>query len=428
MNGEPDFERLMTAWFEADAQVRAPDQLLDSVVARTRRARRRPGWLLPERWIPVQLTMRLQAVPRLAPILLLVGLLLAAALAILIVGSRPKLPAPFGVAGNGRIAYLSGGQIHTALADGSNPVQLTFAKTGAATPIWSHDGTRITYKRLSNDQPTDDPTVYGDLVVVRADGSGELTLLSHVTGLSPVIWSSDDRFLVYSYATHTNFEQVFVVPADGSSPELRIGDPTTFNWGPSFSADGQRVSYISDNAVYVVDRDGSDLRKLSTRTYDEMSGASTSGAVWYPDGRRLIFSAGTQGSHDLWTVGLDGGPEVHFSSDIGSEDNPAFSPDGSLLAYLERGLGSERRTRVVVVGTDGTNPIRLEGTYGWLGPIWSPDGRTVVVGDDLSKPPKFFELDATGRSPRVELALPAVAPPNQLSNLIEIPAWQRVAQ
>ena len=81
-DGEREFDRLMTIWFDADAQVREPDDLLEDVVARTQRARRRPGWLIPERWIPVQLATRLQPVPRLAPLLLLVALLMAALVAI----------------------------------------------------------------------------------------------------------------------------------------------------------------------------------------------------------------------------------------------------------------------------------------------------------------------------------------------------------
>ena len=52
-----DFDRLMSQWMEADGRVREPEQLLESVLERTRVARRIPGWLLPERWIPVQLTM-----------------------------------------------------------------------------------------------------------------------------------------------------------------------------------------------------------------------------------------------------------------------------------------------------------------------------------------------------------------------------------
>ena len=47
----PDFDRLMTAWFEADAQVRVPDTLLDETLTRTSSRRPLPIWRLPERWL-----------------------------------------------------------------------------------------------------------------------------------------------------------------------------------------------------------------------------------------------------------------------------------------------------------------------------------------------------------------------------------------
>ena len=117
-----DFDRLMSQWMEADGRVREPEQLLESVLERTRAARRIPSWLLLERWIPVQLAMPLRAAPRLAPVLLLIALVLAAIVGIAVVGSQPRLPDPFGLAANGRVAYVSNGQIYAADANGSNSV------------------------------------------------------------------------------------------------------------------------------------------------------------------------------------------------------------------------------------------------------------------------------------------------------------------
>ena len=193
-----DFDRLMTQWMEADAHAREPEHLIDSVLERTRAARRIPRWLLPERWIPVQLTMPLRGVPRLAPILLLIALLLAAIVAFVIVGSRPRLPDPFGLAANGRVAFLSNGQIHAANPDGSNPIQLTFGTRTAAMPVWSRDGTRIAYKLISPASTPEEPTLFGDLIVVNADGSNPIPIEPETKGMSPAVWSPVGRWLIYS--------------------------------------------------------------------------------------------------------------------------------------------------------------------------------------------------------------------------------------
>ena len=87
-----DFDRLMRQWLDADARVGEPEHLIDQVLTQTRVARRLPRWVLPEWWLPMQLTMPMRATPRLAPLLLLIALLLAAAVAVVWIGSRPRLP------------------------------------------------------------------------------------------------------------------------------------------------------------------------------------------------------------------------------------------------------------------------------------------------------------------------------------------------
>jgi tricorn protease len=59
---------------------------------------------------------------------------------------------------------------------------------------------------------------------------------------------------------------------------------------------------------------------------------------------------------DLWVCGIDGGGVRRLTSDLGSESNPAFSPDGRLLAFSGQYDGN---TDVFVVPVDGGIPKRL---------------------------------------------------------------------
>jgi Tol biopolymer transport system component len=417
-----DFDRLMGQWMEADARVREPEHLLDSVLERISAARQIPRWLLPERWLPVQLTTRFRAGPRLAPVILLLALLLALAALVATVGSRRELPAPFGLAGNGRIAYLSAGQIFTSEPDGSDPLQLTSDGAGAATPIWSIDGTRVSYKAFSSESPPGDPATYADLIVVDADGRNRVTIATKLGGLSPALWSPDDRYLLYSHGPDPSIEQVFVAPADGSSPPVRVGDPTTSNWGPSWSPDGSMIAYVSHNSIFVMNRDGTNLRQVSHGFYQQQSGIA-----WSPLGGFLLFVAGPPGNHDLLLVGLDGKPERAIALGPTDEESPAFSADGKWLAFL-RGSTTDGSTSVVVVRTaDWTEFGTMPGRYGWLGPIWSPDGTKLIVGDDRRRPPIYFLLDPFGSAEPLPLDLSVEGQPADLANLSEIPAWQRTA-
>jgi Tol biopolymer transport system component len=417
---EPDFDRLLTAWFGSDAQVREPETLLEDALARGRRSRRRPAWLLPEWWIPMQLTMPLRAVPRLAPILLLIVLLVVAMVAIAVVGSQPRLPDPFGPAANGRVAYLADGQIYAANPDGSNPIPLTFGIRSAATPSWSRDGTKFAYMLVSPRPGTENPTAFGDIVVADADGSNPITIDRETEDPSPPSWSPDGRLLAYSKVTASG-DQVFIAAADGSSPPVRVGDPTTVNWAPIFSPDGTRVMYFvgySGNGMGVMDTDGSDPRIANSTPFAEVDSAT-----WHPDGNRIVVSARTGEGFDLWLLHLDGSPDQHLERPLIDEVGPSWSPDGRRLVYLTSAAGVTYT--LAVANADGSDEKTLPGSYSHINPSWSPDGSRIAVVNDLGTVGRITLVDPDGAEPiQIEGQLPGASVVARRSSPT---SWQRIA-
>jgi len=413
-----DFDRLMSQWMEAEGRVREPEQLLESVLERTRVARRIPRWLLLERWIPVQLATPLRAAPRLAPVLLLIALLLAAIVGIAVVGSQPRLPDPFGLAANGRVAYVSNGQIYAAGPDGSNAVALTFGTRTASTPAWSRDGTRVAYKLIGQRSPADDPTLFGDLVVVSADGSNPVTIERDAMGMSPPSWSPDGRWVMYSYLVG-DIDQIFIAAADGSSPPRRVGDPDTINWAPMFSPDGSKILYFVDtDRVAVMNTDGTDDRRLNSSAFTELHSAN-----WHPDGRQVIVSAATTGKFDLWILSLDA-PERHLPVPGRAEVGPGWSPDGNRLVYLTTTTGTS--FTLTVADRDGSNERALPGSFSDFNPTWSPDGTRIAAVNDLGSIARVVVVDPDGVVEPIQIS--TVLPAEGVIADRAVPAmWQRVA-
>ena len=280
------FDQLMSDWLDERAHGPAADQVLDAALSRTRQSSPLPGWLLPERWLRGHRVPRLESGPRLAPILLILGLLLALAVAIALVGSQRRLPPPFGLAAPGSVAFVADGDIWTADPDGSERVQLTSDQRIDGFPMFSRDGTRIAFKRINAENSRPDWQDWGDVVVADADGGNPIVLDPDVHSPSPISWSADGDWVVYS-RTVDGFDQVFLAATDGSS-RTQVTHDRHDNWGPTLSPDGSTIAFVkvASTGIFVIQTDGTGERPLTTGPIEQFEFAE-----WSPDGSTLLYSA-----------------------------------------------------------------------------------------------------------------------------------------
>jgi Tol biopolymer transport system component len=109
------------------------------------------------------------------------------------------------------------------------------------------------------------------------------------------------------------------------------------------------------------------------------------GGSFSPDGSQVVFAGSIERMDGIYTVDADGGtprlvlasrPHGHLLS------SPAFSPDGTQIAYLEA-LG-QASVSLRVVNADGTGVRVLHDVCGPFfalsGPAWSPDGTHIAYG------------------------------------------------
>ena len=111
----PKFEEALRLALQEDAGTAQTDYLTD-ILVQTVASRQRPAWTYPSRWLPMSvITSRAAAVPR-VPVRALIAVGLIALLIIgglAFAGSRPKVPPPFGLAGDGLMAYSWTGDIRS---------------------------------------------------------------------------------------------------------------------------------------------------------------------------------------------------------------------------------------------------------------------------------------------------------------------------
>jgi tricorn protease len=92
---------------------------------------------------------------------------------------------------------------------------------------------------------------------------------------------------------------------------------------------------------------------------------------------------------DLWLVGRDGGEARRLTSSVGTATDPAFSPDGSMIAFTGDFAGNKD---VYVIPVSGGTPRRLTyhpGADEVLG--WTPDGKRVLFRSTRASYYRFNE-------------------------------------
>lgn len=151
---------------------------------------------------------------------------------------------------------------------------------------------------------------------------------------------------------------------------------------PAFSPDGTRLAYVwsgtsSDLDIYVRALEADTPMRLTTEPGFDGSPS------WSPDGRRIAFMrTSLDGRCGVYLRTLSSGDERRVADcHDQSESSVAFSPQGELVAFADRPApGAPFRIHLVSLDTLEVRPLTSPppGYYGDLDPAFSPDGSRVA--------------------------------------------------
>jgi Tol biopolymer transport system component len=174
---------------------------------------------------------------------------------------------------------------------------------------------------------------------------------------------------------------IFVVNPDGSGlRRLAQTNSSDYTTGVSWSADGRQLAFSayrgSDPDIYIVQANGRRLRQV---TFSRGIDVDPS---WSPDGKHIAFETNRNGNVDIYSIDSTGRNSKRLTSGAENEQDPSWSPDGTKIAYtVEATDGSTRE--VWVMNADGTNQTQLTSAPNFSeNPNWLPDGSRIAFDSD----------------------------------------------
>jgi dipeptidyl aminopeptidase/acylaminoacyl peptidase len=260
-------------------------------------------------------------------------------------------------------------------------------------PVLSPDGMRVAWVEAEVDDEAD--RLRTSIHVAPADGSGSGEPFTQGPADNSPRWSPDGRHLAYVSAASDGLAELRLAPLTGGVPR-RLGSFEGPVSQPAWSPDSTRVVVVSptgmgspasdhsaterneprvvrglaaryDNVgwfegrrqLFVIDVASGDTRQITSGDYDNFDPA------WSADGTTIAFASDRdpqrddrQLRSDLFVVPAGGGRAKRLTSGEGRVAAPAFSPDGSRIAFVghEGGESWNRDAHVFVIPADGAAP------------------------------------------------------------------------
>ena len=218
-------------------------------------------------------------------------------------------------------------------------------------------------------------------------------------------------------ATVGSFAQNMVGPPTNLTPDLKYIE----NWG-KISWDGTRISLTSnkgkvdgtglDKDLYIANVDGSDRFKASPRPKNAEECGFLS-----PDGSKVVLHAftaaggGENGATEIYIVDLATGVSTQMTYNAAYDAYPAWSPDGTKIAFMsQRNVSTTQTYQVYVMDADRpedtvanptgnvpkqvTNPdgVSTSAKAQCARVIWSPDSSKILYTQEIGQRLKFREV------------------------------------
>jgi hypothetical protein len=141
-----------------------------------------------------------------------------------------------------------------------------------------------------------------------------------------------------------------------------------------------RSGFPTESNIYTMGADGSAQTRITSFNGDELYPA------WSPDGTRVAFQQDPGLHPEIWTSKADGTDLRRLTNNSADDLHPAWSPDATRIVFASdrQAPGGNLSDLYVMNGADGSGAVNITNTPGIDEdfPAWSPNGSRIAFSRD----------------------------------------------